>query len=68
MKKIFFLFFNIYLVIFTVFGQENVLYHEIRQAKEANIRFEHVVFTKTVGDADLALCKKYQYEMFDFNE
>ena len=43
MKKLLVLFFNIYLVIFSLFGQESVLYHEIQQAKGANTRFENVV-------------------------
>ena len=52
MKKIIVLFLIIYLVIFSVFGQENALYHEIQQAKEANTRFENVVFTRTSIDTE----------------
>ena len=53
MKKILVLFLNIYLVIFSVFGQEHALYDEIRQAKEANTRFENVVFTRTSIDTEV---------------
>ena len=42
-----------YLVIFSVFGQENALHKEIRHAKEANTRFENVVFTRTSADTEV---------------
>jgi hypothetical protein len=52
MKKIFLLFFNIYPVIFPVFGQERTLYVEIQQAKNANTRFESIVLTGASSDAE----------------
>ena len=55
MKKLLVLFLNIYLVIFSLFGQENVLYYDIQQAKEANIRFENVVLKRVNVETDEVL-------------
>ena len=53
MKKIVILLLNIYLVVLSVFGQENALYREVRQAKEANTYFENVVLTKTSANVEI---------------
>ena len=49
-EKILVLFFN--LVVLSVFGQENVLYREILQAKEVNTYFENVVLTRASADVE----------------
>jgi hypothetical protein len=51
MKKLLILFSIFCLVIFSALGQENVLYFEIQQAKNASVFFESVVLSEVSADA-----------------
>ena len=53
MRKLLVLFFNIYLVVLSVSGQENALYREIQQVKETNAYFENVILTRTSADKEV---------------
>ena len=50
MKNILVFFLVSYLVVFSIFGQENALYYDILQAKSSNIYFENVVLKETKAD------------------
>ena len=52
MKKIFVLYSILILSFFSAFGQENALYVEVEQAKEASTYFENVVLKKVSADVE----------------
>ena len=57
MKNFFVLFSTFYFTVFSLFGQENVLYFEVQQAKKANDYFENVFLEEI--NAELIASKKF---------
>jgi hypothetical protein len=47
----------LYLAVFSAFGEENVLYFEIQQAKKSNVRFENAVLKK--ASANVAALSRF---------
>ena len=57
MRKILVLFSIFYFTTFSVFGQENVLYFKVQQAKKANVYFENAVLEEV--SAEVNVLKKF---------
>jgi len=53
MKNILVLFSVFHLVIFSILGQENVLYFEVQQAKSANVHFENIIFQEISANTEV---------------
>ena len=57
MKNLFVLFSTFYFAVFSLFGQENVLYFEVQQAKKGNGNFENAFLEEV--NAELIASKKF---------
>ncbi len=53
MKKTLLLFSVFYLVIFSVFGQESMLYYKVQEAKKSNVYFENIILKDTNIDTEV---------------
>ncbi|MDR2578781.1 MAG: M12 family metallo-peptidase [Chitinispirillales bacterium] len=68
MKKLLILFVTFYLAVFSVYGQENMLYFEVQQAKRLNVNFENGVLRETSADTSVLRSFINRNEVFFFDD